>query len=596
MAQAVRVHGAEPAARAASLWILDPGRDLLLFIATPLVILPVVALLQLGLSVADIALYVGAFGALGHHLPGLMRAYGDRELFRRFRVRFVVAPVFFVTVGVFFAHRDLNGLIVITLLWGIWHGLAQVYGFCRIYDAKVGEASPWTPHLDRWMCILWFGAGVLHSPDRMARIAGDFYTAGGPILPPGGFGAFLTAWTAATAVVTVAFLAHLFWRSAHGRPPSTAKLLVMGSSIAFWWYATAGLDNAILGVALFEMFHDVQYLAITWVYNRGSVEKHRDVGPFTRFLFRPKGALVGLYVALVFAYGGASLFNSGDRSEIVRTTLIGLISASTFLHFYYDAFIWKVREKTTRDGLGVAGGERGVRPEQVRARLAQAARWGLFLIPAVWLGAAQLRGAQPGPLERMESLVGLAPTNARARVELGKLLLNEGRLPEAAEQYRAALQLDPTDAGAYTLLGDVYRTQEDWMRAGESYARALRVDPNRADALRGLGLVQHHLGDLSAAADSFEAALRLEPHSANVHSNLGAIRHAQGDLDAAARHYRSAIAADGDLAEPHNNLGVLLEDRGELDEALVHFEAAARLGSNPTTRENLERVRAALPR
>ena len=37
-------------------------------------------------------LAVAAFASIGHHLPGFLRAYGDRELFRRFRWRFLLAP------------------------------------------------------------------------------------------------------------------------------------------------------------------------------------------------------------------------------------------------------------------------------------------------------------------------------------------------------------------------------------------------------------------------------------------------------------------------------------------------------------------------
>ena len=118
-------------------WILSHWLDLLLFVAPPLLIIPLVAILQSYLSVPEISLYVLSFGAFGHHLPGMLRAYGDRELFARFRVRFIVAPLFLLAVCNFFAHHHLNGLSVVVLLWGTWHAAAQVFGFLRIYDAKI---------------------------------------------------------------------------------------------------------------------------------------------------------------------------------------------------------------------------------------------------------------------------------------------------------------------------------------------------------------------------------------------------------------------------------------------------------------------------
>ena len=95
---------AVPAAPAASrkpgLWILDSWRDLMLYVCTPLVILPIFLLAQARWSAQDIYLFVAAFGAMGHHLPGMIRAYGDRALFQRLKWRFILAPIFLVVVHV----------------------------------------------------------------------------------------------------------------------------------------------------------------------------------------------------------------------------------------------------------------------------------------------------------------------------------------------------------------------------------------------------------------------------------------------------------------------------------------------------------------
>jgi hypothetical protein len=89
------VPAAPAAARKQGLWILDSWRDLVLYVCTPLVILPIFLLAQARWSAQDIYLFVAAFGAMGHHLPGMIRAYGDRALFQRFKWRFIFAPIFF---------------------------------------------------------------------------------------------------------------------------------------------------------------------------------------------------------------------------------------------------------------------------------------------------------------------------------------------------------------------------------------------------------------------------------------------------------------------------------------------------------------------
>src|SRR6266542_5191971 len=102
-----------------TLWILNSWRDLILYVGTPLVLLPAFALAQARWSAQEIYIFVAAFGALGHHLPGMIRAYGDRALFERFRWRFIIAPVFLLAVCVGFYLGDIksNPVVMIVFLW-----------------------------------------------------------------------------------------------------------------------------------------------------------------------------------------------------------------------------------------------------------------------------------------------------------------------------------------------------------------------------------------------------------------------------------------------------------------------------------------------
>jgi len=114
------------------LWILNSWRDLVLYVGTPLLLVPAFALAQARWSPQDIYLFVAAFGAMGHHLPGMIRAYGDRALFDRFKIRFVVAPVALLAVCVWSSVYNIQAIQLVALAWGIWHGMMQTYGFCRI--------------------------------------------------------------------------------------------------------------------------------------------------------------------------------------------------------------------------------------------------------------------------------------------------------------------------------------------------------------------------------------------------------------------------------------------------------------------------------
>ena len=74
-------------ARPRSIWILGAGPDLVLIIGTPVIIFAGFLVANQLWSPAVVSSFVMIW-AIGHHLPGMMRAYGDPELFRRFWIRF----------------------------------------------------------------------------------------------------------------------------------------------------------------------------------------------------------------------------------------------------------------------------------------------------------------------------------------------------------------------------------------------------------------------------------------------------------------------------------------------------------------------------
>ena len=74
-------------------WIISRASDSLFFIGMPLLSLAALQFASNYFSSFDIALFVLAFFAVGHHLPGVMRAYGEKELFDRYKARFIISPI-----------------------------------------------------------------------------------------------------------------------------------------------------------------------------------------------------------------------------------------------------------------------------------------------------------------------------------------------------------------------------------------------------------------------------------------------------------------------------------------------------------------------
>jgi hypothetical protein len=162
--------------------------DLILILLTPVLAIPAIFMLSsswVGVRAETISLIVTAFFATGHHLPGLIRAYGDRELFERLRWRFLLAPplLFLAYFPLTIYHFDLYRLII--LFWATWHGLMQLYGFVRIYDAKVGSTSHVTAYWDWLVCLCGFITPQVLCPETLSSFLENWYSAGGPFISAG---------------------------------------------------------------------------------------------------------------------------------------------------------------------------------------------------------------------------------------------------------------------------------------------------------------------------------------------------------------------------------------------------------------------------
>src|SRR6476469_1766534 len=477
----IPIHGGSGSASSnkPSMWILDRWRDLLLFVGTPVLLIPIFTAAQARWSAQDIFLFVGAFGAMGHHLPGMIRAYGDRALFRRVRIRFVVAPLALLAVCVWGSVYNIQAIQLVALAWGIWHGMMQTYGFCRIYDAKASGKAAARARTDLALCFAWFLAAVILSPMRFRTCLDLYYESGGVLVEPSIILGLKYTVVAALALVTVVFAWRQWrdWRTAGVMSPIKMTLLV--SSIAFWWYCNNGVQNILVGIALFEVFHDVQYLAIVWIYNRARVERDETIGGFMRFVFRRSGSLIGVYVGLVLAYGSIALTTSGVSVEAIKHVLIGVVTASALLHFYYDGFIWKVRETQTRAMLGIDGS--GVTtlpaPRTWPSWIRHGLRWAVLIVPVAALCAAQLGGSVVPTLERTAKVAEILPRDAQAHLNYGKALHESGQIQKALDQYETALKLNPNFGEAEFYVALAWVGLGDLDKSIDHYERALRLDP-----------------------------------------------------------------------------------------------------------------------
>jgi Flp pilus assembly protein TadD len=163
--------------------------------------------------------------------------------------------------------------------------------------------------------------------------------------------------------------------------------------------------------------------------------------------------------------------------------------------------------------------------------------------------------------------------SARACLERGRRMLEEGNLNEAVAQLSRAASLDPKLSQAHSLLAVAYDRKGLHDRAEDSYKHAIEADANDPQALNNLGYSLYVGGNYRAAVDRLKRAARLAPTDERILNNLALAQVRLGKYDDA---YRNFARAGGEF-NGHSNLAALLVRTGREDKAVEHLEAARRL-------------------
>ncbi|HIL10894.1 MAG TPA: tetratricopeptide repeat protein, partial [Candidatus Latescibacteria bacterium] len=598
-------------------WIISPFSDLFFFIGTPLLCLVTMLPLRGFVDSQTIAFYALALFATGHHLPGFMRAYGDPELFSTFKEKFVIAPVVVLFVTALAQFNTLHGLFLMVLVWEVWHLFMQHYGIMRIYDAKNKIFARLNARLDWAMTLCAFVTVVIYSPEYFHRILDHNQRVGLPF-PSVELTFFLKDLLFYfTMTVFVAYLANIVHRMVTGQKVSLPKVAVMATTVFIIYYGWIHINDLVIGYAAFAVFHDIQYFAIVWVYNNNLVKRQERTTKVLRTFFTTRTLpILAAYMLVSFAYGSINMMEGFLKSEQAINIIEIFVITSTILHYYFDGFIWKMKDRKNQANLGikVEGGTDRIGAGSLQAGLPrfrsyfrEAGRQLVyFALPVAGLAFFQFYWTAD-EADAREKMVELFPDLAGAHNNLGVFYARLGDWNKASGEYRRALELDGGAYEAHKNLGLLYARQGLLDEAHAHYQQAIDHKPEYVEALNSQGLVFMQRGQLAKAQQRFMEALA-EFEYAPAYNNLGTAYLKDKNYMAAIRAYKKAIALAEKNAMHHFNLGLAFQKAVQNEGAVQAFEQAIalqpsyakaylsmalshqRMGNLPAARKSLQRL------
>jgi tetratricopeptide (TPR) repeat protein len=550
-------------------WFRSARYDLLLILGVPFVTWPLLTAARMNWG-ADLLTKLILLTATGHYLATFVRAYGDRDLFARFRVRFLVAPVvLLVTCVGLNANGNGPQLMLPVAAWAFWHWLAQAFGFARIYDIKVGSFHWFTALLDKALVVTGFLAAVTLNDGAIVMFGKLFLTAGVALPSASTVDAVQTVVTVLCFVVGITYVVNLGAAIVRGKPWSWQKQFMHVTTIGYYWFAFSWLPNVLIAHVLYEFFHDVQYFAITWITCKSRV-KRPGVTTWLKRMFSPTKMAAVLFLVLMVAFGALDAFGRHNLAdgELGERIWIGIFLTAALLHYYYDGFIWKARERSLGDDLGTGSGVRAA----VVPGMRHAVAWSAFFVPLIALLSIDGLNQDFNEKQTAEALLEVAPDDFYNRLSLGYILAAERRLPEALQHYERSVELNGDFAPTRVNYGSALELHGDLDAAIEQYRACLecpdkndahgqaninlgvlllmRDDPEslecfeRGRELGAQGPIHRMLGmaagvlpsERERRRDYYQAALKLKPGQPNALLQLGFVLIEMGEFRAATKH------------------------------------------------------------
>ncbi len=197
----------------------------------------------------------------------------------------------------------------------------------------------------------------------------------------------------------------------------------------------------------------------------------------------------------------------------------------------------------------------------------------------ILLGVATHRRNQiwQNPISLWQEAILCNPQNARAFNNLGRHLIDAGRLNEAEVALSRALALSPFRRNVYYNLGMIYARTKRLEPALRSFATALSLDPRQPSFYYHLGLTYHHMGLTQAARECYEAALLHSSTMLGPAMNLAALAFNEGRYEDARNILENLTQRFPKSAKPFYHLSLVLRAQGRNAEAINVLEKALQI-------------------
>ena len=285
--------------------------------------------------------------------------YGDRETFAQRGAAYVVSPLIVFGIAALLLGLDApvraGGtvftpfalMLVASGVWNVWHTVQQRYGILRAYAGRAKGGLEARAHARRDRALVWTLVALmsLSLPVVRPTTFGGHPSAARALEVLGPYVAH-PAYAALVALAGLGALAVIawWWRAERAaRVDKGPRWIFLGSTVLL--LAVFVAHGPVVGYLCFGAAHALEYLAFVHHYAERSWRGRAERGLAAMLLGRPLA-----FAPLLIAGFGLAFLGLHDHrsSEVYLAYYVG----GSMLHFLYDGWIWKLRERKVARPLG----------------------------------------------------------------------------------------------------------------------------------------------------------------------------------------------------------------------------------------------------
>ena len=320
-------------------WIQNPRFDLIYLSFGWIVVF--LAFILFKQMYGALILMVLAFNFIHRHYTFAL-VYGQKEEFEKRKKTYILLPIGFLiltALSIYFGYFTI--LLAASVVWTMYHTVAQKYGFTRIYSRKAGYGRAWIDKgiIYSWFIYLFFALGEKNR-DIIAN-----YKIGQSLLHVVGnyFHIFTIISYIALAVAIFFTIAYVTEELKNRDKFSIPKNLFVFSVLVLY---SIFLYDLVIGFIVFGFSHAFEYIAFVNVFVNSKYKKRPQNNSLFSKVSRKQWLYSGIFTLFLAgaSYAGVSFNESA----------LGIyITGSSFLHFIYDGWIWKVSKPEVGQPLDI---------------------------------------------------------------------------------------------------------------------------------------------------------------------------------------------------------------------------------------------------